>query len=263
MHKFYFAVGFTALLVAIMLPMTVCHALEVSIAPDHAQREVGNRVTVYLYADNATDLISMGVKVSFNPSVFEAVEAHKYEDFDNGWVMDADASPATADDQFVLPAVEIDNVNGEVIMIGGRLMGDQTIGLTSAKLFLGWIVFEAIAVGTSPLEIDLARYHPDENETFDNFVRRDGQVDEPQNVPVTFAEFCVKLDACEADATGDGEVDFYDLGELRRHFNLVCSTLPPGTPCHVDFNGDGSVNFYDLGIMREDFNRDDCLTCGP
>jgi hypothetical protein len=260
MHKFCLAVGAAVIVLAIMLPMPLCHALEVSIAPDHAQREVGHKVTVYLYADNAIDLISMGVKVSFDPTVFQVVDAQKYEDFDTGWVMDADGNPGG---QFTLPAVEIDNVIGEVIMIGGRLMGDQTIGL-SGKVLLGWIKFEAVDIGTSPLEIDLAKEHPDHpTNTFDNFVRRDGQVDEPQNVPVVFAEFCVKEDACEADANGDGSVDFFDLGELRTTFNLDCSTLPPGTPCSTDFNGDGKVDFFDLGIMRKDFNKENCLSCGP
>lgn len=46
MHKFYFAMGFTALFVTIMLPMTVCHALDISISPTHAQRRPNNQVTV-------------------------------------------------------------------------------------------------------------------------------------------------------------------------------------------------------------------------
>lgn len=254
--------GFTVLLVVIMLPMTVCYALEISIWPNHAQREVdqNQKVTVYIYADNAIDLISMGVKVSFNPSIFQVDEAHKYEDFDNGWVMDADADSTTTGDQYVLPAVEIDNAIGEVIMIGGRLMGSETTGLTSEKQLLGWIVFRAVSEGTSSLEIDLARYHPNHpTNTFDNFVRLNGQVDEPQ--PVTFYEFCVKQNACIAEATGDENVNFAELAILRANFGNVCSELPPGTPCLGDFNEDGSVNFGDLAALRKDFGRNDCFSC--
>lgn len=262
----------TIFFLAIMLPLTVCHALDISIEPQNAQRRVGNHVTVYIYATNAIDLISMGVKVSFNPRVLEAVEAHKYEDFYNGWVMDADANPDSTDDQFTLPAVEIvnyidnndpDDDIGEVIMIGGRLMGSQTIGLSSEKLLLGWIVFKAIGNGDSPLDIDLAKYHPqDPDQTFDNFVRLGGQVDEPLNVPGEFATFCVKPDACEADSNGDGSVNLLDFGKLRADYGKDC-TLSPEAPCVADFNGDGIVNLLDFGMLRRDYGRKDCLTCYP
>ncbi|WP_372682274.1 dockerin type I domain-containing protein [Desulfosarcina sp.] len=272
MPVFNLAMRFTVFLLVVMLPQTVCHALDISIDPLNAQRRVGNHVTVYIYATNAIDLISMGVKASFNPRVLEAVEAHKYEDFDNGWVMDADADPDSTNDQFTLPAVEIvnyiddnDPANdiGEVIMIGGRLMGDQTAGLTAEKLLLGWIVFKAIGIGDSPLDIDLARYHPDHpNQTFDNFVRLGGQVDEPLNVPNEFASFCVKPDACEADSNGDGLVNLLDFGKLRADYGKDC-TSSPEAPCVADFNGDGIVNLLDFGLLRRDYGRKDCLTCNP
>jgi hypothetical protein len=249
---------------AVLVSATACHALEVTLSPLSAQRQTGNKVTVYLYAANAVDLISMGVKMSFNPGIFQVVEARKYEDFNNGWVMDGDADSATADDRFTLPPVEIDNLNGHVVMIGGRRMGSQSAGLTSVKLPLGWIVFEAVGIGSSPLTVDLARYHPnDPDQTVGNFVRLDGQVDKPQPIPVEFVSFCVKTDACQSDATGDGLVNFVDLAVLRTNFGTNCSTLPPGTPCLAGFNGDGLVNFADLALLRQDFGRRDGLTCGP
>ena len=254
-----------------MLPLTVCHALDISMEPMNAQRRVGNHFTVHIYATNAADLISMGVKVSFNPRVFEAVEAHKYEDFYNGWVMDADADPDTTNDQFTLPIVEIvnyidnnDPANdiGEVTMIGGRLMGSQTIGLTSEKLLLGWIVFKAVGIGNSPLTIDVAKYHPDPAQTFDNFVRIDGLVDEPQNVPVEFTTFCVKVDACEAESNGDNFVNLLDFGKLRANYGNDY-ILSPHTPWVGDYNGDGRVNLLDFGMLRRDYGRTDCRTCSP
>lgn len=207
----------------------------------------------------------MGVKVTYTPSVFEVVEAHKYEDFADGWVMDADGVDDGTPDQFFLPEVEIDvdtvADNGLVTMIGGRLMGGDTIGL-SGKVLLGWIKFKAVGIGTSPLGIDLAREHPNHpTNTFDNFVRLDGQVDEP--TVVSFPEFCVKDDACEGDGNYDGFVNFADLALLRANFGTNCSSLPPGTPCLGDFNGDGYVNFGDLAVLRRDFGRDDCQSCGP
>ena len=256
-----------------MLPLTVCHALDISIEPWNGKEgSVIMLQSIFSYATNATDLISMGIKVSFNPRVFEAVDAHKYEDFYNGWVMDGDADPDSTNDQFTLPIVEIvnyiDNNDpaddiGEVTMIGGRLMGTQTVGLTAEKLLLGWIVFKAIGVGNSPLTIDLAKYHPEHPaQTFDNFVQLGGQVDEPLNVPVEFATFCVKPDACEAESNGDNFVNLRIFGKLRANYGKDY-ILSPHTPWVGDYNGDARVNLLDFGLLRRDYGRKDCLTCNP
>ena len=51
--------------------------------------------------------------------------------------------------------------------------------------------------------------------------------------------------ACDADLSNDGIVNFVDLGILRARFF--------SNDADADFNGDGAVNFIDLGIMRGAF----------
>ncbi len=235
----------------------------ISLEPANAQREVGGKVRVHIYVNDAANLLSMGVKVTFNPAVLQVVEAHKFEKDADGnivWLMDADGDPATTDDQYNNPAVEIDNTSGTVTMIGGHLTGSSTAGL-NGKILLGWIVFEAIANGTSNLHVDLAKYGHDgpSNKTFDNFVNVDKTVDEPTNVPGDLGVICVIANACEGDVNSDGVVNAGDTFLFRK-------ALPSQfggdnySPC-LDMNGDGVINAGDTFIFRHDLPRNDCPAC--
>jgi len=190
--------GLIVFLIAAFLLVDAAQALEIQLVPAIAQRAIGGKVRVHIYADPAVELISMGIKLSFNDpdQVLQVQGASKYEDFDQGWVMDADGDPLTTGDQYKLPLVEIGD--NDVTMIGGRLMGTTTSGL-SGKVLLGWIDFAAIGNGSSNLHVDLGRYNPQEGETYDNFVNLDGTVDEPTNVPANLGAIYVKADACECD----------------------------------------------------------------
>lgn len=236
-------------------------SLAIVIEPANAQREIGGKVRVHIYADPADFLISMGVKVSFNKDVLQVSSAAKYEGFADGWVMDADGSDATTDDQYTTPAVEIDNTNGTVTMIGGRLMGSSTVGL-SGKVLLGWIVFEAIANGTSNLNVDLAKYHPnDPDDTFDNFVTVGGTVDEPGNVPGDLGVICVVDNACYADIDGDSDVDMLD--SLK--FNNASPSSFGSTNYNpaADFDADGDIDMLDNLKFNQGSPRSDCPSCSP
>lgn len=237
----------------------VASALSVVLEPANAQREVGGKVRVHIYAEDAIDLLSMGVKVSFNQNVLQAQSASKYEvDADTGWVMDADGDPATTGDQYRTPAVEIDNTNGSVIMIGGNLNGDATTG-HSGKVLLGWIVFEAIANGNSNLNVDLGKYNPNHpTDTFDNFVGVVGAVDEPINVPGDLGIICVMSDACTADCNGNGSVDMGDFAQVR---GSMGSSFPDaGYDVFADVNANGSIDMGDFAIIREEMGSS-CPSC--
>jgi len=78
-------------------------ASTISLEPSAAQRVPGGLVRVNIFVENAVDLISMGVKVSFDPAVVQAETASKYEDVAGGWLMDDDGDPATTGDQYANP----------------------------------------------------------------------------------------------------------------------------------------------------------------
>jgi hypothetical protein len=177
--------------------------------------------------------------------------------------MDADGDPLTTADQYTDPPVEIDNTNGSVMMIGGRLMGNtpSTSGL-SGKVLLGSIVFTAIDKGTSNLGVDLAKYHPnDPTDTYDNFVQLNGAVDEPTNVQPGLGTICVVDDPCKGDLNNDAYVNFGDLAQMKANFFTNCSTLAPWEVCVGDLDGDGFVNFADLAQMKANFFRENCDLC--
>ena len=226
------------------------NALEIVLEPDNAQRQVGAKVRVHIYADSADSLISMGVRVSFNPAVLQVDSAAK----DDAWVMDADADLETTDDQYTTPAVEFDNVGGTVTMIGGRLMGSSTSGL-SGDVLLGWIVFEAVGIGESNLNVNRAKDPP-----FDNFVKLDagsGVLDEPTNVPGDLGIICVSANACEGDiAEPYGSVDGVDFNAFRAAFG---SAFPGASyDPRADLDGSGAVDGIDFNLFRADFGRGDC-----
>lgn len=250
--------GVTTLICSVFLFAGVASALDIVLEPDNAQREVGDKVRVHIYADNAVDLISMGFKVSFNKDILQVESASKYEeDADTSWVMDADGDPATTDDQYRTPPVEIDNTNGVVTMVGGNIKGESTTG-HSGKVFLGWIVFEAIANGNSNLEVNLGRYNPNPGKTYHNFVRLDKAVDEPTNVPGDLGIICVKDGAHPGDINGNGYVEPGDYAALRQAMGKGF----PDSDYNVlaDLNGNGYVEPGDYAILRSHMGQA-CLPC--
>jgi len=238
--------------------------LEIVLEPNNAQREIGGKVRVHIYADPAASLISMGVKVTFDPAVLQVNSAEKYEAFADGWVMDADGSDSSTDDQYTTPAVEIDNTSpsGTVTMIGGRLMGSSTTGLpiTGTRVLLGWIVFEAIDYGTSNLNVYLAKYHSNhDTDTFDNFVQVDGTVDEPNNVPGDLGTICVLADACTGTINENDSVDMGDFSIIRAAMGT--SFPSSGYNLLADLNGNGTVDMADFSIVRAEMGASECPSC--
>jgi len=243
---------------AILTTVFSAKASTISLEPSTIQRAPGSLVRVNIFADNAADLVSMGVKVSFNPAVVQAETAAKYEDVAGGWLMDEDGNPSTTGDQFANPSVETDNVAGTVIMTGAHLAGPATTGL-SGKVLLGWVDFRAVGSGSAALNVDLARKHPsDPVNKFDNFVTVQGSISEPTNIPADIGGIYIGSDACEGDINGDGITNVLDLIEMQISWLTDCTSLPPGSSCSSDLNGDGIVNTPDLIILKLDWLRQDC-----
>ena len=245
------------LCVVLLLVVSNAHALTVELIPANAQVAEGCQTTVGIYANDAVDLISMGVKVIFEPSVLEVVAAVKSDDF----VMDADGDLVnTTDDQYRTPPVEIDNTNGTVTMLGGRLIGAATEGL-DGQVLLGTITFKGLVNSKTDLKVDLGRYHPNHpTDTFDNFVSltsTGGNVDEPTNVgpDAVLGTVCVKF---YGDTNGDGVVNILDKVAVRNAFGQG------GDPGWIpaDVNCDGVVNILDKVAVRNAFGQGG-IACTP
>jgi hypothetical protein len=251
--------GLSILIAVGLILSTSAHALTLSVEPNKAQRAAGGKARVLIYANDATALISMGIKVTFNPAYLQvdAALTGKNVDFNSGFIMDGDGISATTGDQYTDPPIQIDNTNGSVTMIGGRLIGPSTTGL-SGKVLLGWITFTTVGDGTAALKVDLAKYHPNNpSQTFDNFVNLDRTIDEPTNKNTDLGWIYVGANACEADFDGNQSINFADLAKIRTEFGRTdCNQ--PGKLCYGDINGDGAVNFTDLAITRSEFGRTDC-----
>ncbi len=250
------------LAVFLMIGGQALAATTISLEPSNAQREVGGKVRVHIYVNDAVSLLSMGVKVTFDPTVLQVVEAHKFEKDADGniiWLMDADGDPATADDQYNNPAVEIDNTGGTVTMIGGHLTGSSTTGLTG-KVLLGWIVFQAVGNGTSNLHIDLAKYGPGgpADKTFDNFVNVDKTVDEPTNVPGDLGVICVLSGACEGDINASGKIFYDDYALFNAAWGSKFGDENYNPACDLD--ADGHVFYSDYAIFNSDWGKS-CDSC--
>lgn len=248
--------SFAAFAVAVFIVSSMGYAVDISLVPNYAEREVGGKVRMLVYANSAVDLISMGVKVEFDPSVLQVAGASKWQDFNTGWVMDADGDDATTSDQYFLPPVENDQENGSVMMFGGRLIGTSTTGLTG-QVILGWIDFDCIGSGNSSLVVDLAKENPNPGATFVNFARLDGTADEPTNTGTIVGQVCVRTDACEGNIDGDIVVGPGDVGLLRLDFARN-DCLADGKACAADIDSDGVVGPGDVGLLRTDFARNDC-----
>jgi hypothetical protein len=239
---------------AVLLLAGSSFALDVSIEPNVAQRAIEGQVRVHIFATSAVDLISFGLTVTYDENVLEVVEASKYEDLTNGWVMDADGLPGSVpDDQHTDPPVDT-STPGIVKMIGGRLTGTATAGL-NGKVLLGWIVFKGKSgvTGTSDISIDLANPAP-----YDNFVgisTTPAPVYDGDITPGQRATICIRdaSSAREGDIDGDGNVFYSDYAVLSAAWNSQFGDANYNPA--ADLDGDGIVFYSDYALLSADWNQ--------
>jgi hypothetical protein len=247
-------IGVAAFLAVFFLWAGFSYALDVTIEPSAAQREVNGKVRVHIYATDAINLISFGIKITFNPAVLQVDSADKYYNIDTlaGWLMDADGSGGTKADQYFTPNVVIDNPGGSVTMIGGRLTGATTTGL-SGKVLLGYVVFNAKANGNTNIALSVAK-----PPLFDNFVGLspptvyDGDI-APVSNPENKGIICVAVGARPGDVNANGAVDAADFAELRA---AIGKAYPdPAYNVKADLNGNGAVDAADFAILRVNIGK--------
>ena len=235
---------FVMLLVLAMAVPAVWAQPSVSLNPSYAQRNLGGKVRMHIEMTGATELLSMGVKVTFPTDKLQVESASKNTEV---WKFE-ELEP---DPLAYAPEIEIDNANGTVTMIGGRLKPG-----VSGDVLLGWIVFNCSDTNTGAASVTISLANPS---PYDNFVREDGTVDDG-SIVFTGATICiVAADACEGDFNGDGYVTGVDFGRFRNAFG---SSFPdPDYDPAADFDANEYVTGVDFGVFREDFGRTDCPSC--
>jgi len=241
----------------------VANALDIVLEPAYAQRDVGGKVRMHIYADNAVDLVSMGVKVSFDPTLVQVESASKNTDV---WRFE-DLEP---DPLAYAPEVDIDNTEGTVTMIGGRLKP----GISGSNILLGYVTFDCIAgdginhATSVPINVQLAKpYNPSPPpSSYDNFVRENGDVEDPNmnigNDPTQLATICIvdtsinPVGACEGDFDADGRVSRSDTKVLNEAYGTAFGDNDYNPA--ADLNADGRVSRSDKSILNNDYGRGDC-----
>jgi len=201
-------------------------------------------VRMHIEMTGATELLSMGVKVTFPTDKLQVESASKNTEV---WRFE-ELEP---DPLAYAPEIVIDNANGTVTMIGGRLKPG-----VSGDVLLGWIVFNCSDTNTGAASVTVSLANPS---PYDNFVREDGTVDDG-SISFNGATICiVAADACEGDFNGDGAVTMPDSLVFRSAFPSVFGDPNYNPAC--DFNGDGAVTMPDSLVFRTDFPRTDCPSC--
>lgn len=222
---------------------------DVSLNPEYAQRNLGGKVRMHIEMTGATDLLSMGVKVTFPADKLQVQTAEKNTDV---WVMDDGEG-----NQYTTPPVEYDNTAGTVTMIGGRLEPG-----VSGDVLLGWIVFQCSATNTGAADVSVELANPT---PYDNFVgeKPAPDVDPPvydTGMAFTGATICiVPTDACEGDFDNDQDVDMLNMLTFK---NAYPSAFPsPNYAPGPDFDADGDVDMLDMLTFKNDYPRGDCPFC--
>lgn len=235
---------FVMFLVLAMAVPAVWAQPSVSLNPSYAQRNLGGKVRMHIEMTGATELLSMGVKVTFPTDKLQVESASKNTEV---WRF----KELEPDPLAYAPEIVIDNANGTVTMIGGRLKPG-----VSGDVLLGWIVFNCsdTNTGAAPVTVSLANPSP-----YDNFVREDGTVDDG-SIVFTGATICiVAADACEGDFNNNYAVDGADFFRFRKANGAVfpAANYDPA----ADFNANGAVDGSDFFLFRQDNGRTDCPSC--
>jgi len=262
-----------SILTSLILSMTfqdVWAGPNIVLNPNRAQRNIGGKIWMHIMLDsiNGSPLLSTGIKISFNPSYLQVIDAQKY--VAGKWEVWAMKDP-TSGTTYTDPPIQVDNTNGTVTIIGGKLKPNPVIG---NNILIGYIVFRCIAgsgghVTKTPITVGLAHPTP-----YNNFVREDGTVDDATmniNTPQQLATICIidsskGVPACEGDLNADNQVFGADYSIFNGSWLKwwYQSGYNPG----ADFNADGQVFGPDYSIFNGDWLRGRpgqiaCPSCWP
>lgn len=185
-------------------------------------------LVVYLYADiNAENILSCGVKLTYNPIDLSVSSASKNESV---WFM----GDGTTNHAYMEP----DTSNpGEIVYILGKLdTNAPTEGVAGTRVKLGEVVFNRLNTNMPNISLSIGKPTP-----FDNVVTVGGSV-----LDDTGVAFLANTVVERGDANADGTIDIRDIRALRQGIGS-----PDDASIWVDCNGDGSVDIRDVRCLRQ------------
>ena len=215
----------------------------VSINPSYAQRKLRtgnehNKIRMHVELSGAVNLLSAGVKLTYDPVQFAVIEHQKNDAVWNTGI-----------------GSYLDGVDG-VLFVGG-----STTPVSGDKILLGWVVFRFIGCPDNmplnvPVTVSLAK-----DPLYDNFVDTSNIVKDDD---LTFegATVCLvdpDVDACEGDFNGDDRVYYDDSFVFKAAFPSTFPAASYNPAC--DFNADGRVFYDDFFVFKSDFPRTGCPAC--
>lgn len=228
---------FKELLLALpILLVLMCGAAiaEVSVYAEGAY--AGSELKVYVYADSNVNLVSFGVKLTYDPAELTLDESSCLKRNDAVWYF------GTTDAPYDTPNAgpNVDSTEGSVVFVGGKIDStDPQAGVTADdRILLGIVTFtsydgtditEAPAIG-----VELAKEDP-----YANFVDISGDVLD-SGIGVTTIEIFER-----GNANGDESIDFQDMLAIKYY------TQNGGDyHCYSDCNDDGVLDFQDMLCIR-------------
>lgn len=202
----------------------------------------GNQIAK-LYADDAEPNGFFGISISMNDGVL-AVGARSGANENGGRVYLIDV--ATQSLLWTLSIPEAESTFGDSVSYDNGLVvvgdiGDDESGTNAGAAYL---------IEASSGEV-IAKFLASDGDAGDGFGRTvsidDGLV-AVSSVPSSGAVyvFSVPSDACEADLTGDGVLNFFDVSAFLTAFGIQDPV--------ADFSGDGSFDFFDVSGFLQAFS---------
>lgn len=176
----------------------------------------GDRFTLEIYAEDATDLVEWQFDIAFNPLLLEAIEVRK------GYFLEAESG------ETLFEHGTIDNKSGKIIGLSEAELNGNTVGGTGMLLS---VTFAAKAGGNTQLTLN--------NFQFSNGT---GQAISAGPLHVTLGLKGMLI----WDVNADGLVDIFDIVFVAQSFGQ-----PTSANSGADINGDGTIDISDLVFVAQ------------
>ncbi|MFH0827364.1 MAG: dockerin type I domain-containing protein [Candidatus Omnitrophota bacterium] len=225
-------------LVLVLLNFTGVLAADVDVYAEGAYTRTELEVRIYADIKKGVRLVSGGVRLLFDPTQLEVINAEKNEDV---WYL----SDGVKKSSYMDP--DFKTVPGEIVFIVGKLDAKAPeAGVIGKRVLLGRAIFGPVAGSSMP--VDSASYvlgmtygRGDGTSSYENFVTIDKKLLDKTG-KVAFKPMTIHL-RCDADE--NGQIDGEDIKRMEKDIEKN------DNPLWYDCNGDGRIDTYDIKCIRQ------------